>query len=331
MVVANKTSKYVWAYQAAVGTAIITAVNSLSYEFGEYNDECGKWNAPYKENNANPSWVYSSRTPTLTDLESKYPTFSHAFIPVTAQFLSWMLGYPTNTTPTVTIATLDTGIKTPLTIRCEELGGTNPQNAQAVDCYCVGLTIKGEQGSSLIASPEFAWGKLEDIGDNPNLTTAPVAPGDLLTGPYNGDPRVVWDLGGDNVSLTGVWRFDVKCAQEFEIVTSDEGATQSIYPGKMQPVQVILSAVFLINDGWDDYVDRKAATNFTIQVKKHDATSYITLTFTNARIISIKKTGDRNKGHYGSVCAIIAEKVEGLSNWFTEGGTTFADHWKAAL
>ena len=331
MVVANKSSKYVWAYQAAVGTAAITAVNSVTYEFGEYNDECGKWNAPFVENNSDPSWVYSSRTPTLTDMESKYPTFTHTFLPVTAQYLAWMLKSPTNTTPTVTIATLHTGLTYPLTIRCEELEGTNPNNAQARDCYCVGLTAKAEQGTSFIVTPEFAWGELQDIGDNPNLTTAPVAPGDLLTGPYDGNPIVTWDIAGDNVALTGVWRADFKCAQEFEIVTNDEGATQSVYPGKMKPVQIILSAVFLINDGWDDYVDRKAATNMTIQVKKHDGTSYITHTFTNARFVSIKKTGDRNKGHYGSVATLIAEKVEGVSDWFTEGGTTFATHWKAGM
>ena len=72
MVVANKTSKYVFAYQAAVGTSIITAVDSLSYEFGEYNDECGKWNAPFVKNDSLQSWVYNSRTPSLTDMESLF-------------------------------------------------------------------------------------------------------------------------------------------------------------------------------------------------------------------------------------------------------------------
>ena len=331
MVVANKSSKYVWAYQAVAGTSIITAVNSVTYEFGEYNEECGKWNSPFVENNAEPSWVYASRTPTLTDLDSKYPTFTHAFLPTTAQFLAWMLKSPTNTTPTVTIGTLNTGLTYPLTIRNEKLGGTNPNNAQAVDCYTVGLTCKAEQGTKFIVSPEFAWGKLEDIGDNPNLTTAPVAPGDLLTGPYDGNPLVMWDIGGDNVQLTGVWRADWKNQQEHDIVSSDEGTTQSVYPGKMKPVQIILSAVFLINDGWDDYVDRKAATNMTVKVTKFDGTSYILFTFTNCRIVSIKETGDRNKGHYGSVMTLVAEKVEGLTDWFTEGGTTFATHWKAGV
>ena len=330
MVVANKTSTFVWAYQAAVATAIITAVDSLSYEFGEYNDECGKWNSPFVENKALPSWVYNSRTPTLTDLEAEYPTFSHAFLPVSLQFLAWMLGKPVSATPLVTIETLDSKMTYPLTIRNEELGGTNPNNAQAVDCYCVGTTMKMERGTSFLVECEFAWGDLQDIGDNPNLTTAPLAAGGM-TGVYDGNPIVMWDVDGDNVALTGVWRADVRTQQEWEKVTSDEGASQTVYTYKMKPVQVILSAVFLINDGWDDYMDRKASTNMTIQVKKHDATSYATFTFTNCRILSTKKTGARNKGHYGSVMTIVAEKVEGSSDWFTEGGTVFATHWKADL
>ena len=73
MGIANKTSTYEWQYQAVVGTAIITAVNSPCFELGEYNDECGKWNSPFVENPSEPRWSYDSRTPTLTDLETKYP------------------------------------------------------------------------------------------------------------------------------------------------------------------------------------------------------------------------------------------------------------------
>jgi len=330
MVVENKSSKFLWAYQAAVGTSIITAVNTVTYEFGEYNDECGKWNNPFVENKSLPSWVYDSRTPTLTDLSSEYPSFSHAFLPVSAQFLAWMLGKPVSNDPTVDIETLDAEMTVPLTIRNEELEGTNPQNTQAVDCYCIGLTGKAERGKSFLVECEFAFGKIEDIRENPNLTTAPLAAG-LMTNRYDGNPIVMWDTGGDNVALTGVWRADFRCQQEKEIVSSSNGTIQTVYTYKMRPVQIILSAVFLINDGWDDYVDRKAATNMTIQVKKHDATSYITFTFTNCRVQSIKKSGDRNKGHYGSVMTIMAEKVEGVSDWFTEGGVTFATHWKAAI
>ena len=315
-----------WQYQAAVGTSILTIATSASYEFGDYNKECGKWNSPFIENPAVPSWVYASRTPTLTDMETKYPTFSHAFLPTTAQFLAWMLGKPEDSDPEVVISALAAGMTYPLTIRCQEEGGTAPQNMQAVDCYCVGLTMKMEKGKKVIVEPEFAWGAFEDIGDNVNLTTKPVAPGELLTGVYNGNPDVTWNV----TSMTGVWRADVKCSQEYDIVSSDEGTTQTVYTGKMNPVQIILSAVLKQNVSWDDYKDRTART-LKIKVKKFDDTSYIELTFTNARVVSVKKTGDKNAGHYGATMALIAEKVEGESDWFTEGGITFATHWKAAI
>ncbi|KKK86263.1 hypothetical protein LCGC14_2764980, partial [marine sediment metagenome] len=86
MVIANKTSKYVCQYQAAHGTSIITAADSATFEFGVYNDDTGQWNSPFVENKAEPRWTYNLRTPSLTDLDSEYPTFTHVFNPVTIQF-----------------------------------------------------------------------------------------------------------------------------------------------------------------------------------------------------------------------------------------------------
>ena len=187
-----------------------------------------------------------------------------------------------------------------------------------------------ERGRSLLVECEFAWGLFEDIGDNDNLVVAPAAPGGM-TKAYDGNPTVMWDVDGDNVSIPGVWRADFHGSKEWEKVDSDEGATQTIHYYKLKEVQIILSAVFTTLDSWDDYVDRKVSTNMTINVKKHDGTSYILFTFTNCRIVSVKKTGDKNKGHYGSVMTLIAEKVEGESDWFTEGGANYSTHWKEAL
>lgn len=329
--VANKTSRYCWAYESVPGTAEIVAVDTVTYEFGEYNDECGKWNSPFVEQSVEPYWNYASRTPTLIELETKYPTFSHVFNPVTAQFLAWMLKKPTDSDPEVEIETLDTKLTYPLTIRLEEDGGTVPTNTQAVGCYCIGLTAKAERGRSFLVECQFAWQSMEDLGDNPILTTAPVAPGDLLTGPYNGNPIVIWDSGGTPISIPAVWRADFNVEQEYEVVSSDEGVTQTVYVYKVQPVKIILSAVFETLDLWDDYVDRVGTYEMTIQVKKHDDTSYITFTFYNCRVMSIRKTGAKNEGHYGAICTIQAEEVKAECDWFTEGGTTFATHWKAAV
>lgn len=332
MVVANKTSKYVWQYQAAHGTSILTIAGSTSFEFGEYNDDCGQWNTPAVENKAVPRWVYNSRTPTLIDMDSEYPTFTHVFNPVTIQFLHWLLGTTADGTPTtVTVTSLATGRKYPLTIRCQEEGGTNPQNAQAVDCHCVGISMVMERGKAMLVEAEFAWGALEDIGDNVNLTTAPTASGGV-TKPFNGNPIVLWDIGADNVSIPGIWKATITGRQDWEKVSTGTGTTQTVYTYRHRPIQIILNAIFEINDGWDDYVDRKASTNMTIQVKKHNGTNYAIFTLTNCRIQSIKKTGNRNKGHYESVCILVAEKIEGTEDWYTDhgGGPTFLTHWKTA-
>ena len=50
-----------------------------TYEFGEYNEECGQWNTPFVENPTQPKWDYDSRTPTLIELERIFPVFSHTF------------------------------------------------------------------------------------------------------------------------------------------------------------------------------------------------------------------------------------------------------------
>lgn len=331
MTIPNKSSKYVWAYQVAVGTPAIIAAGSLSYELGEYNAECGDWNTPFIGNPAMPSWKYNSATPTLTDQESVFPTFRHAFLPVSAQFLAWFLGSPVDNDPTVDIGPLAPGSMTsPLTIRLQEDGPDAPQNAQAVDCYCVGIACKLERGKEMLVEQEFAWGKLEDIGDHDNLTTAS-SKAALMSGSYAGNPIVLWDIGGDNVSIPGVWKADFIGNREWDSASSGAGTTQTVYLYKLAPIQVLLSAVFETNDSWDDYIDRKVSTNMTIQVKKHDGTSNILLTFTNCRIGTIKKTGERNKGHYQAVATMQADKVEAVSDWFTEGGVTFADHWRAAL
>lgn len=330
MVTANKTSRACWAYETTPGTAEISAADSTSYWFGEYKDDCGKWNSPFIENSTVPYWLYSSRTPTLVDIESTYPTFTWTFNPTTIQWLAWMLKYPTDTDPTVTVAALSTGQVYPLTIRLEEKGGTNEMLTQAVGCYCVGATAIAERNKAFMVECEFAWQSLEDQGDRAILTTAPTISGGL-DDPYMGNPIVVWDSGGTPISLTPVWRADFKIGQNYEIVSTDEGATQTVYCHTINPVQIILYAVFETNDLWDDYIDRVGTYEMTLQVKKADNTSYQTFTFHNCRVKSIKKTGERNKGHYASVATIIAEKVEGVSDFFTEGGANFSTHFKAAV
>ena len=323
--VLNKSSKAVWQYQAAVGTSIITAVNSPAFEFGEYNDECGKWNIPHTINPTEPHWVYNSGTPTLTNLERDFPTWKHTFLPVTAQCYAWLQGLPVNATPLVNISTLTSGMTYPLTIRVEELEGTHPDNAQGVDCYCIGLESIAQREKSFLVRAEFAYGDLEDINDNPNLTTAPLAAG-LMTGTFNGNPILEWN----SVSIPGVEKAVWVETKGREVVSSGGGATQIVHTYKTEPVIIMLWGGIQVDDIWDDYKAR-TTRNMTIQVKKFDNTSYITATFTNCRITTFERMGERYEGKYASVIKIEAEKVTYANDWFTEGGITFATHWKAAI
>ena len=102
--VLNKSSKEVWQYQSAVGTAEIVIATSASFEFGEYNDECGKWSIVNTLNPAESHWLYNSGTPTLTNTERKFQTFKKVFLPVTAQVYAWMQGNPGDADPNVTIS-----------------------------------------------------------------------------------------------------------------------------------------------------------------------------------------------------------------------------------
>ena len=323
--VLNKSSKDVWQYQAAVGTAILTIATSASFEFGEYNEECGKWSIPTTQNPAESHWVYNSGTPTLTNSERKYPTFKKTFLPVTAQCYAWMQGKPISAAPAVTISTLTSGMTYPLTIRVEELEGTHPDNVQAVDCYCVALTSNAERGKSFLVEAEFAYGSLEDINDNVNLTTAPLAAG-LMTGTYNGNPVLEWNV----VSIPGVEKAVWMESKQKEVVSADEGVIQTVHTFKSESVKIILWGGIEVADMWDDYKAR-TPRNMTIAITKFDDVSNILFTFTNCRITSYERIGARYKGKYASIIKIEAEKVTESSDWFTEGGITFADHWRAAM
>lgn len=327
--VLNKSSKEVWMYQSAVGTAEIVADDSTCYEFGEYNEDCGKWSIVNTLNPAEAHWLYNSGTPTLTNTERKYQTFKKVFLPVTAQVYAWMQGLPEDplTADVINISTLTSGMTSPLTIRNEEREGTHPDNVQAVDCYCVGLVSNAERGKSLLVEAEFVYGELQDINDNVNLAIAsPPLPAGLMTGSYNGNPILEWNV----VSIPGVEKAVWMEAKEYDVVSGDEGIKQTIHTGKSESVKIILWGGIEVDDMWDDYKAR-TTRNMTLVLKKYDETSNIAYTFTNCRITSYERIGKRFEGKFASVIRLEAEKVTEIPDWFTEGGVTFADHWRAAL
>lgn len=296
-----------------------------AYRFGEYNKECGKWSIPVVENPSESHWVWNSGTPTLTNSARTYPTFKKQFLPVTAQVYAWFQGKPVDADPAVTISTLTSGMTFPLTIRVEELGGTHPDNVQAVDCYCVGLASNAVRGKEFLVTAEIAYGSLEDINDNPNLTADLLAAG-LMTGPYNGNPILEWN----SVSIPGVERAMWVEKKEFSVVSGGEGVINTTHTFKTERVTIVLAGGIEVDDLWDDYKAR-TTRDMTIQVKKFDETSNILFTFTNCKIKSYERIGEQYEGKYASLITIDAEKVTESADWFTEGGVTFADHWKANI
>jgi len=329
----NKSSKFVWAYEGTPGTAAITAVNSLAYEFGEYDELCKKWNSPFTENQVSPVYAYNSRTPTLTDLEKKFPSFTHVFNPITAQYLSWILKSPV-VGPPVAISPLNEGLTYPLTIRLEELEGTAPNNVQAVGCYCIGTTVSGVSGNPLMVECEFAWQKIEDIGDNPNLTTSPYPAGSgavsTIKNCYDGRPQVIWDKGVGNVAFNECVIANFTVVQDHKITSSVLGTTQTVHTYKYKPVLITLHAVLKTNTQWDDYVDRNIK-DLEVKFWKPDMVNYVSHVFDNCHIISVKKTGAKNEGHYEVIITLQAEKVTGTSNYATESEETFGNHFKGVV
>lgn len=334
--IASKTSRYCWAFESTPGDPEITIATSTTYEFGNYNAETEKWATPFVENNVEPYYTYDLRTPKLIEVETKYPSFQHVFLPTSPVFMNWMLGKATSATPSATMTVLDEGEKYPITIRNEELLGTYPQLTQAIGCYCIGTTVKGERGKSLIAECEFAWQSLEDYTNDARafLTTDPVMPTMLLDKSYNGNPIVVWDVGVGDVDFKQVWKADFNFAQEWEYVHSDEGTVQTINCYKHEPVKIILSAVFETHELWDDYINRVGTYEMSVEFKKMDNTSSILFLFENCRVQSLKKSGHRNEGHYGAIATLIAEKCTVTNDWFTESGGAggdFTTHFRGVV
>jgi hypothetical protein len=330
MTTANQSSKQAWAFETVPGTNEIVAVDTTTYEFGGYNEEAKKWNFAYTENPVQAYYRYASRTPQLTKLTREFPTFKIVYNPFTAQHLNWILKNYADSDPDVDITTLDSGLTYPLSIRFEELEGTTPANITAVGCYCVGCYVKIEKGTEALVESEFAWQSIEDIGDNPNLTTAPSAPGGASLA-YRGTPQVIWDQGGDNHALTEVWKAEFHVRQTWKPTPNTAGTAQTVYIYEYEPIDIILNAIFDENTYWDDYMDRQEE-DLRIKVYKPNATNHVIYDFVNAHPISFKKTGERYKGHFNSICVLRAEEMTGFTDWETETGlSTFTTHWKGVV
>lgn len=336
MVIPNITSKYVWAYETTPGIAELVAVDSVSYEFGKYDELCKKWNSPFVENEVLERWKYNSRTPTLTKAEKKFPIFKHIFNPTTAQWLSWILKNPV-IGPPVSISTLNEKLTYPLTIRLEELGGDNPNLVQGVGCYCIKTKCRGVSGNPLLVECDFAWQKMEDLSvtERPILTKDPFPAGSgdtsTIKNSYDGRPQVVWDVGGENIAFNEcvISEFDIE--QEYKITSGALGTTQTIHTYKYKKIPITLHAILETNLQWDDYVNRNIK-DLSIKFYKPDMVNYTLIILENCHVITTTKTANRNEGHFECLLGLSAEKITAAtSNFANESEEDFGNHWKGAV
>lgn len=336
MVNANKSSWLCWKYQDAEGTAIITGATDTTYEFGGYSEECDKWNSPFENNDISFYHKYAERNAFLVQNEKGFPTWKISYHPITAQFLGRIMKKPLTGAP-ITIDFLHSGKTYPLTIRFQEMEGTNPMLIQTVDNYSIGCYVRGLRGSDLLVEEEFAFGSLTD--DDTALTTAPLNAGSsdtiTLTNNYDGNPYVKWDYGDENVELDTVYMAEFKIDQVYKTVSTTNGTKQTVNCHEYKPINIILSAILDDVDLWDDYRDRRASVDLEIKFWKPDGTNYIDCIFTNCYVKSIVKTGIKYKGHYDSKIIINAEDLSCTSNFLSEndlsGADDFADHYVAGV
>ena len=323
MTTANKSSRWCWAYESTPKTAEITAVDTVTYDFGEYTDAMKDWSPPAPMKPVEQYYNYSSREPKNTKLDEQYPPFTHFYCPTTPQFLTRFLKSPATADP-ITIGVLDSGLTYPITIRHEQGEGTTPTLRQAVGCYTVGITMTAAYGAALTVEEKFAWCTMEDRGDRSILTTAPIASGGCdVAGTYNGTPKFTWN----STHRPEVIKVILQQEQNFETVYAPAAGTQSINCFEYNAPELLVNAVFESDVCWDDFADRAARTAL-LQVYKPDGSTYIAITITNALITSMKETGIKNEGHYEAQLSIVGEAISATA---LSCNTSFATHYKAGV
>ena len=175
---------------------------------------------------------------------------------------------------------------------------------------------------------EWAFGNIEDVGDEPMLTTAPLEAG-ALTGEtsYMGNPQVIHDVGVGNNALTDIWKTVVSVKQTFEPSYKDSGNEVVTYIFQFNAVQIALFAVFAVGTVWDDFIDRDIAKEMSIKSYKPDVAKYITRNFTNVAFTKYEKSGPALDGFYESVILANAEAMT-VTAVPIVGAGTYATHYK---
>lgn len=329
------TTRIGWAYETTPGTAALKLAGDTAYRFGDRDPQIKKYQAMTIENLIAVYNVYNSRTPKFVKGGRGFPTFKQIFNPITAQPFVWAKGKTTINGGGAGVHTFEPLLTTeeqyPLTIRWEEVGGTNDRVIQAVGSYCVGLFARAYYGNRFLVQTEWAFQTIEDDGDSrPILTTAPGAAGGAdVDAIYNGSPIVVYDVGGGSeATLTDVVGAEWTIKRNYTPVLNSTKTAQTIYLEGFEPVELILTALMEDDAKWDDFIDFNIR-DYSVQVKKPDNTNYITNLFDNVAPLRAIKTADVDKGLIESKLICKAEKVTGTFTF--EGAGAWATHFKGVV
>lgn len=325
----NDSSRYLYAYETVPGTAEIVDLDTVTYIFGHYANEMKEWKSISTENPLSPHYSYGSREAKQTQLEKVFKPISHNYDPVDPKFLCRFLKDPTDADP-VTMEALDEGKTYPITLRHEMRGGTNPTHRQAVGCYTVGVALDGMYNKALRVEEVVAWQELQDVGDEPVLTTDPLASGGCaVDGIYVGTPKFNWNA----TPRPEVIRFRFSGSQKWEGVYDPANDKQEVNLYEYEPYNIIIDAILSDDaDCWDEFHDREIRTCY-VEFFKADTATYIKLQFTLCQMLSFVETGARHEGYYsaqivigcGGAMTVAANKCG------TGDGIIFDDHYKGVV
>jgi len=329
MTTPNNQTRLCWAWQAAEGTAAIVAADSLSYLFGEYFTE-QKWKSFIGRQPINTYNKYSTRnTYIVKKNQYVFDSFKIEYKPTTAHPYNWVLGDPTEDgidTDIHSIEMLHTGIQTPITIRMEELGGTNPTHQQAVDCYSTSLITTAIAGQPLKAINGFEFANLQDINDYVMLTTDPLKAGgdDVDNCYYLSDVTFDKDGGGEE-ELTNVGMVESQINQGFDALRNS--SIQKVRKYVYDTIGLDIHGIFDNDTLWDNWKAR-GVIDIETTCTKPNGTDYIKCLYQNCNPITDLKEGEVE----GGMLSMLHYECEDILISYTfEGETAFATIFKGVL
>lgn len=318
--------------EVAPGTKIITAAGDTTYAFGEDHDEGGDWVQPSIRRTKDVAHSYNSREPAsskaiidpatlMAEIKGIIPTI------VTPWYL--LLGDGTDAA-TDTLQVKDTGLKKAITVHGEHNEGTTPFTRDLVGAYLNEMEWHMELAKPLVIdSMKFQGWSIQDEDSavaSIHLTNDPTL--DQTKLPFIGISEIKWDTGGDNETLSRVYRVDAKSNHEItstSITGAGANATRKVYPGKFgnrtsTGHRFFMSAVLDTHLQYDDLRDGNQV-NVTMKSFKADLSDYVKFLYGGVDILDITKPIPRGGGYSER---IITCEANTLSMEFDDGVTTFA-------